>query len=61
MVDELRMIESKTVSAINHEASMFLESYYDENDLYHVENMSIDETRENLNDVSMRLNTKVHM
>ena len=55
------MIESKTVSAINHEASMFLESYYDENDLYHVENMSIDETRENLNDVSMRLNTKVHM
>ena len=42
-------------------SSGFLESDYDENDLYQVENMSLDETKENLNDVSVRLNRKFHM
>ena len=62
MVDELRMIESKKLSAINNEAPEFLESDYAENDLYQVENMSLDETKEKkMNDVSVRLNMKVHM
>ena len=55
------MTESKKVSAENHEAPYFLGSYYDENDLYQVENMILDETKEKLNDVSMRLNKKFHM
>ena len=33
VVDELHMIESKKVSAVNHEAPEFLENDYDENDL----------------------------
>ena len=40
------MVESKKLNAVNHEAPEFLESYYNENDLYQVENMSLDETRE---------------
>ena len=46
---------------MNHEAPGFLESEYDEKDLYQVENMSLDETKEKLTDVSVRLNKKVHM
>ena len=46
MVDEIRIIESKKVSAINNEAPELLESDYDENDLDEVENMSLDETKE---------------
>ena len=34
---------------------------YDENDLYQVKGMSLDETKEKLNDVSVRLNKKFHM
>ena len=36
------------ISAVNHEAPGFLESDYDENDLYQVENMSLDETKEKI-------------
>ena len=47
---------------MNHEAPEFIESDYDANDLYQVENMSLDETKVKIyTDVSMRLNTKVHM
>ena len=42
------MFESKKVSAINHEAPGFLESDYNENDLYQLENMSLDETEEKI-------------
>ena len=55
------MTESKKVSAVNHEAQELLESDYDGNDLYQVGYTSLDETKEKINDVSMRLNTKVHM
>ena len=55
------MTEYKKVSAVNHEAPELLESDYDENDLYQVGYTSIDETKEKINDVSMRLNKKVHM
>ena len=55
------MTEFKKVSDVNHGAPYFLGSYYDENDLYQVENMSPDETKEKLNDVSMRLNKKFHI
>ena len=48
MVDELHMVESKKVSAVNHEAPEFLESGYDENDMYKVENMSLDDTKEKM-------------
>ena len=55
------MTESKKVSALNHEAPYLLESYYNENDLYQVVNMSLDETKEKLNDAIMRLNKKVRI
>ena len=42
------MIGSKKVSTVNHEAPEFLEIDYNENDLYQVENMSIDETKEKI-------------
>ena len=45
VVDELRMIESKKASAVNNETQDVFESDYDENGLYQVENMSIDETK----------------
>ena len=40
-----------------------MESGYDENKMYQIETMSLKETNENFNDVSVRLNTnrKVHM
>ena len=37
VVGELCMIESKKLSAVNHEAPAFLESDYGENNLYQVE------------------------
>ena len=55
------MTEYKKVSAVNHEAPEFLESDYNDNNLYQVENMSLSETKEKLNYVSVRLNTKFHM
>ena len=61
MVDEILLNETKTVSAVNHEEPEFLENYYDENDLYQVENMSLDETKEKMTYVSVHLNTKTHM
>ena len=48
MVDELHMVESKKVCAINHEVPEFLESDYDANDLYQVDNISLDETKEKM-------------
>ena len=48
MVDELRVVESKKLSAVNHEAKEFLESDYNENNLYQLENMSLDDTKENI-------------
>ena len=40
------MTEPKKLSAANHESKEFLESDYDKNDLYQVENMILDETKE---------------
>ena len=45
MVDDIQMDESKKVSAVNHNAPEFLENDYGENDLYLVENLSLDETK----------------
>ena len=59
MMDELQMVESKKVSAVNNETAEFLESDYDANYLYQVENKSLDETKVKWNDVSVRLNTKI--
>ena len=47
-VDEILFNETKKVSAVNHEAPDFLEMDYDENDLYQMENMSLDETKEKI-------------
>ena len=55
------MNEYKKVSAVNHEAPELLESDYDDNDLYQVRYTSLYETKEKISDVSMCLNTKVHM
>ena len=55
------MIESKKVSAVNHELPDFLESDYDANNLYQVEKIGLDKTKEKCNDVSMRLNMMIHM
>ena len=48
VVDKIPMTEPQKVSALNHEALEFFESYYDENDLYQVENISLDKTKENI-------------
>ena len=40
------MNETKKISSLNHEALEFSENDYDENDLYQVENLSLDETKE---------------
>ena len=48
MENELHMVESKKIGAVNHEAPEFLESDYDANGLYQVENMSLDETKEKM-------------
>ena len=61
VVDEILINEPKKVSAANHKAPEFLESDYDENDLYQVENTSLEDTKSFLTDVSVHLNTKVHM
>ena len=42
------MIEPKKLSAFNHQAPEFLESDYNENYLYQVENMILGETKEKL-------------
>ena len=41
-VDEILLNETQTVSATNHEAPEFLEYDYDVNDLYQVDNMSLE-------------------
>ena len=48
MVDELRMVASKKLSDDNHESLESLESEYDKNNIYQVENMSLDETKETI-------------
>ena len=60
MVDEILMNETKKISSLNHEALEFSENDYDENDLYQVENLSLDETKEKWTNVSMHLNKKAH-
>ena len=46
MADEILLNEPKRVSAVNHESPEFLENDYNENDLYQVENIIPDETKE---------------
>ena len=36
VLDEIQITEPKKVNAVNHESPEFLESYYDDNDLYQV-------------------------
>ena len=45
-IDEI--ILTQKVSATNHEAPEFLDSDYDANNLYEVEKMSLEETKENV-------------
>ena len=61
-MDEILLHKTKKLSAAR-EAPEFLDPNYDENDLYQVETMSLEGTKENLNDVSVHLNTnrKIHM
>ena len=42
------MNEPKKISAVNHEAPEFLDNYYDENNLYQVENKIIDDTNKKI-------------
>ena len=44
-MDEILLTQK--VSATNHEALEFLDSDYDANDLYKVDQMSLEETKEN--------------
>ena len=57
MVDEILLNETRKVGAVNHEAPNVLENDYNKNELYQVENMSLDKTKEKLTEVSVRLNT----
>ena len=47
-MDEIQMTEPKQLSSVNHEAPEFLESYYDENNLYQLYNMSLVDTKEKI-------------
>ena len=62
-VDEILLNETQKLCAMNHEAPAFLDSEYNENDLYQVDKMIFEETKKNLTGVIMRLNTnrKNHM
>ena len=62
MVYEILLNETQKVSTAR-ESPEFWDSHYDENYLYQDEKMSLEETKEKLNDVSVRLNTnrKIHM
>ena len=42
VVDDILLNETKKISAVNHEAPDVLENDYDENDVYQVENTSLD-------------------
>ena len=44
-VNKILLNETKKLSAVNYESPEFLENGYDENDLYQVENMSLNETK----------------
>ena len=46
-MDEIPLNESKNVSAVNDEEPEFLESNYDANNMYQVERMSLEDTKEN--------------
>ena len=61
-MDEILLNETQKVSAAR-EAPEFLDSDCDGNNLYQVLKISLEETKEKLNDVSVRLNanTKIHM
>ena len=48
MMDELHMVKPKKVSAVNHKAPEFLGIEYNKNDLYQVENICLDETKEKI-------------
>ena len=45
LVNEILKNEPQKVSAANNEEPNILESDYDDNDLYHMENMSLEETK----------------
>ena len=44
-MDNILPNETILLSAVNHEVPAFLENDYNENDLYQLENMRIDETK----------------
>ena len=48
MVDEIHMFGSKKVSAVSHEAPEFFGYNYNANNLYQVENMSLNETKDKM-------------
>ena len=60
--DEILLNKTQKVSTAR-QATEFLDSNYDENNLHQVEIMSVEETKENYNDVSVFLNEniKFHM
>ena len=61
-VDEIILQENNKVSA-GTEAQEIIESEFDENDLYRIDNMSLEEKKEKLNYISVRLNSnsKIHI
>ena len=62
MLVEILLNETKKVSA-TREAPEFWDSDYDDNEIYRIEIRSLEDTKENLNDVIVRLNAsrKIHM
>ena len=61
-VYEILMHENQKVSA-EKEAHKNIQSEFDENNIYQIDNMSLEYTKENLNYVSVHLNAnlKIHM
>ena len=59
-MDEILLQENQKVSA-DKGANKNIESDFDENKLYQIDNMSLDNTKENFNDVSVRLNVNLEI
>ena len=56
-MDEILLTQK--VSDTNHEVPKFLDSDYNANNLYRVDKMSLEETKENFTDVRVHSNIKV--
>ena len=59
-VDEILLTENQKVSSVR-EAPDYLDSGYDDNNVYQVDKISLEETKEKLECISVCLNTNINI